>query len=187
MTKKTKLAEIAEEIRKCRKCKVGKSGLAVPGEGNPHADIMFVGEAPGKEEAKCGRPFIGRSGRLLRSAITGIGLREEDVFITSPVKYLPDRGTPTDEDIIHGRVHLFRQLEVISPKIIVLLGKTACLAVLGKKIAIVAERGKVIEKDGMKCLITFHPAAAIRFLKFKAGFLEDIGSLPGLMKDLSER
>ena len=184
MDKRTKLAEIAEEIRKCRKCKTGKSGLSVPGEGNPDADIMFVGEAPGKEEAKCGRPFIGRSGKLLRSAITGIGLREEDVFITSPVKYLPDRGTPTDEDIFHGRVHLFRQLEVISPKIIVLLGNTACVAVLGNKTAVTREHGKVIEKEGMKCLITFHPAAAIRFQKFKGSFLEDFGVLRRMLQDV---
>ena len=186
MDKQSKLAEIADEIRKCRKCKVGKSGLSVPGDGNPDADIVFVGEAPGKEEAKCGRPFIGRSGKLLRSAITGIGLSEEDVLITSPVKYLPDRGTPTDDDIVHGCVHLFRQLEVINPKIIVLLGSTACRAVLGKKIAVTAEHGKVIEKDGMKCLITVHPAAAIRFQKNKAVFLEDFGVLRRLMQDLSQ-
>jgi uracil-DNA glycosylase family 4 len=187
MDKRTELAEIAEEIKKCRKCKVGKSGLSVPGEGNPDADIMFVGEAPGKEEAKCGRPFIGRSGKLLRLAITGIGLREEDVYITSPVKYLPDRGTPTAEDIIHGRVHLFRQLEAIQPKIIVLLGNTACLAVLGNKTAVTSLHGKVIEKDGLKCLITFHPAAALRFTKIKAGFLEDFGILRKLVKDLSKK
>lgn len=187
MNKGTKLAEIAEEIRKCRKCKVGKSGMAVPGEGNPDADIMFVGEAPGKEEAKCGRPFIGRSGKLLRSALTGIGLLEEDVFITSPVKYLPDRGTPTEEDIIHGRMHLFRQIEVINPKLIVLLGNTACVAVLGNKTAVTREHGKVIDKDGVKCLITLHPAAAIRFPKIKASFLEDFGNLQKLMKDFSTR
>lgn len=187
MNRKSKLAEIAEEIGKCRKCKAGKSGVAVPGEGRADADIVFVGEAPGKEEAKCGRPFIGRSGKLLRSTITGIGLREEDVFITSPVKYLPDRGTPTDEDIVHGRMHLFRQLDVIKPKIVVLLGNSACLAVLGNKTAVTSEHGKVIEKDGLRCLITFHPAAAMRFPKTKTGFLEDFGILRGLIRDLSKK
>ncbi|MGO9377841.1 MAG: uracil-DNA glycosylase [Dissulfurispiraceae bacterium] len=187
MDKRLTLAEIANEIEKCRKCKVGKSGLAVPGEGDPNADIMFVGEAPGKEEAKCGRPFIGRSGKLLRSTITGINLREQDVYITSPVKYLPDRGTPTVEDIAHGRVHLFKQLEVINPRIIVLLGNSACLAVLGNNTAVTGEHGKVIEKDGMKCLITFHPAAAMRFPKIKAGFLDDFGILKKLIQDLSKK
>src|SRR5437762_582030 len=107
MNKQKALDEIAKEIEKCEVCKVGKTGVAVPGEGNPDADIVFIGEAPGKTEAKTGKPFVGRSGQLLRSLIREIGLDDvKDVFITSPVKYLPLRGTPTPQDIAHGRVHL---------------------------------------------------------------------------------
>lgn len=181
--KESKLAEIAEEIMKCRKCKVGKTGLAVPGEGNPDADIVFVGEAPGKEEARIGRPFVGRSGKLLRSMITGIGLSEEEVFITSPVKYLPERGTPTDDDIVHGVTHLIKQLDIIAPKIIVLLGNAACRAVLGRKMSITNRHGKVMEKDGRKYLMTFHPAAAMRFPKIKEGFVKDFGILKSLIRE----
>ena len=92
----------------------------MPGEGNPDAHIIFLGEAPGKNEAATGRPFIGRSGQLLRKMIRSLGLKESDVFITRPVKYLPDRGTPSKEQIAHGRTHLTKQLTVINPKIIVL-------------------------------------------------------------------
>ncbi len=184
MNKKDKLAAIAEEIEKCRKCRAGKSGEAVPGEGNPDAKVMFIGEAPGKQEALAGRPFIGRSGKLLRSMIREIGLDEDEVFITSPVKYLPDRGTPAAEDIIHGSTHLFKQLDVIDPEILVLLGSAASFAVLGKKIAVSAEHGNVIDHDGRKCLITFHPASALRFPKIRKSFIEDFGVLKRLIKEI---
>jgi uracil-DNA glycosylase family 4 len=173
--KKDKLDAIAEEIKKCRKCKAGKSGHPVPGEGNPDAEIMFIGEAPGKQESLTGRPFVGRSGKLLRSLIKETGLQEEDVYITSPVKYLPDRGTPTADDIVHGRMHLFKQLDVIGPKILVLLGE---------KIAVTTEHGKIVEQDGRKCLITLHPASALRFPKIRKSFIEDFGVLKRLVKEL---
>src|ERR1700685_3374875 len=102
MDKQKELDRLAREIENCKICKIGKNGKAVPGEGNPDAKIAFIGEAPGKQEAVIGRPFIGRSGQLLRSLIREIGLKEDEVYITSPVKYLPERGTPTSEDIAHG-------------------------------------------------------------------------------------
>lgn len=167
MTKSEHLKKIAREIQRCKLCKDGKSGKAVPGEGNPYADIVFLGEAPGREEARTGRPFVGRSGKLLRSLIGSIGLKEEDVYITSPVKYLPDRGTPTREDIVHGRMHLLKQLDVIAPKLIVLLGKTAAKAMLDQDIPILKEHGKIIQKDGRRYFLTLHPAAAVRLQKFR--------------------
>lgn len=161
--KKSVLKIIAKEIEKCEVCKEGKSGKAVVGEGNPDADIAFIGEAPGREEAKTGRPFVGRSGKLLRSLIQDSGLKEEDVYITSPVKYLPDRGTPSSSDIAHGRIHLMKQLLVINPKIIVLLGSVAAQGVLQEKIPITKEHGKIIKKDNKKYFLTYHPAAGLRF------------------------
>ncbi len=187
MDKQSMLDAISQEIKSCRKCKIGKSGVAVPGEGNPDAEIVFVGEAPGKEEARVGRPFIGRSGKLLRYMIRDVGLNERDVFIMSPVKYLPDRGTPDTDDIIHGRTHLFKQLDVIEPKIIVLLGNTACMAVLGEKVQVSARHGDIIEKDGRKCLVTFHPAAAMRFPKIRAGFIRDFGILKKMIGNIPEK
>jgi DNA polymerase len=172
--KVARLKSIAKEIEDCEICKKDKSGKAVPGEGNPDADIVFVGEAPGKTEAKTGRPFVGRSGKFLRSLIREIGFKEERVFITSPVKYLPDRGTPSKSDINHGRLHLLKQLKIIDPKVIVLLGKVACFGVLGEQILISKRHGSVVEKNNKKYFITFHPSAALRFPPIKKLFVGDI-------------
>ncbi len=184
MTKQQQLDQIASQIENCKICKKDKIGVAVPGEGNPDADIVFIGEAPGKQEAKSGRPFIGRSGQLLRSMIREIGLDDEkDVYITSPVKYLPVRGTPSSEEIAHGRVHLEKQLEIIQPTFVVLLGRVAAEGVLQKKVYVTKERGEVIEeKDGIKYFLTYHPAAVLRFpSKFKAGMLEDFKKVKNLI------
>lgn len=163
MDKARALNQIAKEIEKCKICKVGKSGKAVAGEGNPDADIVFIGEAPGRKEAATGRPFVGRSGQLLRSLIRLAGLKEEDVYITSPVKYLPDRGTPSSADIAHGKIHLDKQLKIIKPKITVLLGSVAARGVLGEKVSVNKMHGKTEEKNSTKYFFTFHPAAALRF------------------------
>lgn len=166
MDKSGKLQKIADDIARCNVCKHGKSGMPVPGEGNPDADIMFLGEAPGRTEAATGRPFVGRSGKLLRRMIAEAGLSESEVYITSPVKYLPDRGTPTKEDIKHGRTHLSEQIGVIEPKIIVLLGATAAYAMLEKVVPVMKEHGNILETDGRKYLLTLHPAAILRFPKY---------------------
>ncbi len=187
MDKQKALDNIAKEIEDCEICKIGKNGKAVPGEGNPAADIAFIGEAPGKQEAVSGKPFIGRSGKLLRGLIREIGLKEEDVYITSPVKYLPDRGTPTSEDIAHGRIHLMKQFAVIQPKVVVLLGRVAAEGVLQKKVAVSKEHGEVIEeKNDIKYFLTYHPAAALRFPnKFKQFLQEDFKKVKAEINNLS--
>ncbi len=153
----------------------------------PRRAGRFVGEAPGKEEAKTGRPFVGRSGKFLRERIEEIGLTEDDIFITSPGHYLPLRGTPSKETILHGRTHLFKQLEIINPKIVVLLGNTACTALLDSKKEILREHGKIVEKNGRIHLITFHPAYAMRFPKGKKLFLKDFQKVKQLISaDLPE-
>lgn len=177
MNKEKALQEIALEIENCDTCKVNKHGKAVPGEGNPDAEVLFVGEAPGRTEAETGRPFIGRSGKLLRKLINEVGLLEQNVFITSPVKYLPDYITPTPQDVEHGRTHFDKQIEIIDPKIIVLLGRVACLAVLKKNISVVKEHGTIAEENGRKYFITVHPAAALRFVKMKQLLVTDFEKL----------
>ncbi len=167
VNKQYELEAIAKEIETCRVCRKESSGKAVPGEGNPDAKIVFLGEAPGRTEAATGRPFVGRSGQLLRATIRSIGLKEKDIFITSPVKYLPDRGTPSKEQIVHGRKHLYKQLDIIKPKIIVLLGKTAVTAMLDRSSAILQEHGSIVKKDNRTYVITLHPAAVLRFPKYK--------------------
>lgn len=181
MNKQAELDKIAREIELCEVCKKDAIGKAVPGEGNPDADIMFVGEAPGKTEAATGRPFIGRSGKLLRKLINEAGLNEGDVYITSPVKYLPVYGTPKKEDIEHGRQYMERQIQIINPKVIVLLGSVAAQAILGEKIPVSTRHGEVIERNGRKYFITVHPAAALRFTRMKDMLLSDFHKLKSIV------
>ncbi len=177
MSKEKALGKIAREIIACPLCKKGCIGKAVPGEGNANARIVFVGEAPGKEEAKIGRPFVGRSGKFLRERMKEIGLTENDFFITSPGHYLPHRGTPTMESVLHGRTHLFKQIEIIDPEIIILLGNTACIAMLDRKVEISRDHGQFVEKNGRTHLITLHPAYAMRFPEGGKMFLMDFQKL----------
>lgn len=181
MTKQEQLDKIARQIKSCKLCKVNKIGMAVPGEGGPDADVMFIGEAPGKNEAKTGRPFIGRAGKLLRELIKEAGLKDEQVFITSPVKYLPEHVTPTLEEIEHGRKHLEDQMQVIKPKVMVLLGRVAVLAVLKRDVAIAKEHGTVVEADGRKYLIAYHPAAPLYSPKLRVELVNDFKKLKSLL------
>lgn len=182
MNKEKALKRIADEIARCALCKKGGTGKAVPGEGNPDARVVFIGEAPGNEEARSGRPFIGRSGKFLRQMIKEAGLNENKIFITSPVHFLPLRGTPAKEMIIHGRKHLFKQLSVIDPKIVVLLGNTACLAMLDRKVGITQAHGSTIKEDGRTYYVTFHPAYAMRFPEGKKQFIRDFRKLKRIIK-----
>lgn len=181
MDKNKELRKIAREIEACSLCKEWGSGKAVPGEGNPDAKIMFIGEAPGTEEAKTGRPFVGRSGKLLRAMIREIGLDERDVFITNPVKYMPTRGTPSRENIVHSRSHFLKQFSIIGPQVIVLLGSIASSAVLDEGIAVTKEHGNIIYRDGKHYFITFHPSAALRFSETKEKFKGDFQKLKALL------
>lgn len=186
-SKESSLGRIAKEIEGCKECRLNKIGKAVPGEGNADADIVFIGEAPGKKEAETGRPFVGRSGKLLRKLLEDAGLKEKDVFITSPVKYLPEYVTPSMKDIEHGRIHLFAQLGIINPKIVVLLGNTACLAVLGEKFFISKEHGRIVNKNGINYLITYHPAAPLYSPRLRETIKKDFLKLKELIKHETER
>lgn len=180
--KQEELEEVSREIENCRECKKGKSGKAVPGEGNPNAKIFFVGEAPGRKEAKTGRPFVGPSGRYLTHLLNSIGVNREEVYITSPVKYFPGFRAPTDDEISHGKTHLLEQIEVVKPKLIVLLGNVAVKVLLGEGFKISKIHGKPIKKEGVIYFPTFHPSAARRFLKFRRLMREDFKKLKDLPK-----
>lgn len=174
------LKKIAFEIAKCRGCKKNTSGLPVPGEGDPNARVMFVGEAPGRKEAETGRPFVGRAGKLLTELLTGIGIKRSDVYITSPVKYYPGKRTPKSSEIKHGAVHLLAQINIIQPKCIVLLGKSAHKALIGD-VPVVKNHGKSFKKGGIVYFSTFHPAAALRFPKYVKVMEEDFAKLKTLI------
>lgn len=158
------------------------SKTLVPGEGPLDADVVLLGQAPGRNEDIQRRPFIGVSGRLLDHMIQVAGLKRDRVYILSTVQFFPpENRAPTDEEIEWCRPFLMRQIKVIKPKIVVLLGSVASKEMLG--IAnVMSEHGKVAEKDGIAYLVTIHPAAAIRMKKFTPLLEQDFRKLKGLAK-----
>jgi len=185
--KATALEKIAEQIASCRRCRLDGVGKPVVGEGNPNAEIVFVGEAPGRKEAESGRPFVGRAGQWLRRSIRNMGLDERSVYFTSPIKYRLVRRKPRPADVSHGRVHVLRQLEIIDPKIVVLLGNAACLGVLSEHVHVGDQHGSVILRNGRTYLITYHPAAAARFPAVRKAVLQDFRKLKALAGQLKDR
>jgi len=177
---------LASQIRECRLCPLWKSRTnPVPGEGNPHAEIMIVGEGPGEEEDLQGRPFVGRSGRLLTEALRQAGLNREDVFITNVVKCRPPNNRePTPEErttCINN--YLLKQIEAVNPRVILLLGSVAVQSLLGIG-SVTAVRGKTFEKKGRVYFCTFHPAAALYNPNNKSIFFRDIQSAKELNDSL---
>jgi DNA polymerase len=184
MTQKDKLLEkVTSEILGCMVCNKNKLGLLVPGEGNSNAKIVFIGEAPGKEEIKTGKPFVGRAGKLLRELIASIGLKPEDVFITSAVKYLPKTYiTPKPSDITHGQIHLEAQLQIIKPKVIVILGNTSAVSLLPHKVSISEVHGTFVKGDSHTYFISYHPAAPLYSPKLRPTIFKDFKKLKKYIK-----
>ena len=137
----------------------------VPGEGFLDAEVMLVGQAPGAREDKEGRPFVGISGRLLDSLIGKAGLKRSSCYITSVVQFFPPRNrVPTPKEIEAGKEFLLKQIEIINPKIIVLLGSVAAKVVIGAE-EIMKKHGTIIKKGNRVYFLTLHPAAAVRLKK----------------------
>lgn len=170
--------EIADMIRKCKKCHLHKTREnAVPGEGNPNAEVMFIGEAPGVKEDALGRPFVGRAGKFLDELLEGVSLGRKDVFIGNVIKCRPPGNrNPTKEEINACIQYLIMQIEIISPKIICTLGNVALDAILGKK-QISKVHGKIFDINGRKVIPMYHPAAGIRMRKLKNVMKEDMNIL----------
>lgn len=165
------LQTVAEQVRLCTRCRLRQSRAhAVPGEGHPRARVMFIGEAPGRQEDETGRPFMGPSGRFFDELLGLAGLSRAGVFITSVNKCRPPRNRTPRADEIETCVaaHLNRQLTAIAPEVLVLLGATAVRGVLRAKVPRLAElAGKEIEHEGRRVLVTYHPAAGMRFPKVR--------------------
>ena len=164
------LETLTSEVRQCRLCGLGSSRTnAVPGEGNPRARIMFVGEAPGADEDAQGRPFVGRAGQLLDKIIAACGLRREEVFIGNILKCRPpDNREPRPDEIINCLPYLQRQIEAINPDVIVALGAHAAKTLLNTPKSIGHLRGQFhqycagIGRAPVKLMPTFHPAYLLR-------------------------
>ena len=156
------LEKIATDVRGCPLCKLARTRKnAVPGEGQISAKIMFIGEAPGRSEDEKGKPFVGAAGRILDNLLKKAGIERSQVFITNIVKCRPPNNrVPEEDELIACRPYLDRQIALIKPKVICILGRTAYSSILGGN-SITASRGKVIERSGQKYFSTFHPAAVI--------------------------
>jgi len=164
------MRQLREEIGDCRKCKLsGKRTNIVFGEGNPDARLMFIGEAPGREEDRQARPFVGDAGRLLTRLIEKMGFRREDVYIANIVKCRPPMNRdPENDEIEKCQGFLQRQIEIINPDVIMSLGRISALTLIGNdKLKISAIRGKFFDYHGIPLMPTFHPAYLMRNPKDK--------------------
>jgi uracil-DNA glycosylase len=164
------LEKIANEVRQCHKCDLGSLRTnAVPGEGNPKARILFVGEGPGADEDAQGRPFVGRAGKLLDKIITACGLKRSDVFIANIVKCRPpENREPRANEIINCFPYLQKQIEIINPDVIVALGAPAARTLLNTNKSIGQLRGQFYEyyaglgSTPIKLMPTYHTAYLLR-------------------------
>ena len=159
----TELEAVAAEAAGCTRCRLHQSRTQVVfGQGDPHADLMFVGEAPGFHEDRQGVPFVGPSGQLLNRLLEGIGLRREDVYICNVVKSRPPQNRdPLPDEIVACRPWLDAQIRLVDPKVVVTLGNFAAKTLLETTTGITRLRGRTYPFQGRVLLPTFHPAAAL--------------------------
>ncbi len=166
--KASNLKKLKKSIAEIRNCTLKKNAKNVVfSDGNPKSKIMLIGEAPGANEDEEGLPFVGRAGALLDKMLTAINLDRKKVYISNIINYRPpDNRRPTDEEIKRYLPFITKHIEIINPKILVLLGSTAMNALIGNEIVISKMRGKWIEKKFGNCktsvIITFHPAFLMR-------------------------
>ena len=190
------LEKLAAKVRVCKECHLHKSRKnAVPGEGNYNAKLMFIGEGPGYDEDRLGRPFVGRAGQLLDKIIAAMGMKREDVFIANIVKCHPmvdpshpeNRGNdrkPAPDEINACLHYLERQIDLIKPKIICSLGSVSATTITGIEAPLGSLRGKFHDYKGIKLMPTFHPAALLRNPNWKKDAWEDMKKI---MKELARK
>jgi uracil-DNA glycosylase family 4 len=181
-----KLDSIAKNVKVCEKCKLCETRTkAVPGKGRFDADVIFVGEAPGRNEDIHGEPFVGAAGKRLDMILEDTGINREDVYITNIVKCRPPKNrVPSKQEEEACNDFINQEIEIINPKIICVMGNTAYGTLLDGK-EITKNHGKIVEKDGRKFFVTFHPAATIYNQKLIDELKNDFRKLADLlgMKD----
>jgi DNA polymerase len=167
--KEKALGALRDEIGDCQRCRLstGRKNL-VFGEGSPDADLMFIGEGPGREEDRQGRPFVGDAGKVLTNLIKKMGLKREEVYIANIVKCRPPMNRdPESDEVQTCSPFLERQIEIIQPKVIMALGRIASHRLVGSMVPISRLRGTFYEFKGIPLMSTFHPAYLIRNPKDK--------------------
>ena len=170
------LDAVAAQVASCTKCPLYKTALnPVPGTGNPKAELMCVGEAPGATEDEQGHPFVGAAGQLLTKILAAVDLKREDVFICNVLKHRPPGNrNPLPDEVTACSPYLFRQFELIRPKAILALGTFAAQALLQTKLSIGKLRSQVHRFHGVPLIVTYHPAALLRNPSWKRPTWEDV-------------
>ena len=168
--------DLEKSILECKKCRLCTNRTNIVfGQGNKKARLMFIGEGPGADEDKQGIPFVGKAGQLMNNAFQALEINREDVYIANIVKCRPPSNrVPEDDEVQMCLNYLRNQVILIKPKIIVLLGSTALKNILGKEYGITAVRGNWMEKNGIKYMPTWHPAALLRDENKKIEFWQDL-------------
>ena len=186
------LIEIAEQVKVCTKCGLCKArAKAVPGSGNPNADVMFIGEGPGKNEDLQGEPFVGAAGKFLEELLAGINMKRQDVFITNVVKCRPPGNRdPEPEEVATCYPYLEKQVALIKPKLIVLLGRHAMYRFLPSSLQISAVHGQAFNYKGIATekqvyLPLYHPAVALYNGSFRDTLKKDFAKIPILLKKIA--
>jgi uracil-DNA glycosylase len=189
--KKHLLTVLANRYKKCQHCPLAAQGRTqvVFGVGNPNAKIMFIGEAPGRDEDIQGKPFVGRAGQLLTKIIEAMGLTRDEVYITNVVKSRPPQNrTPTfEERETCKNLILLKEIAIIKPKIICTLGLSATKGLLGDEITISQVRGRFFHYQGTLLMPTYHPAYLLRNPAEKRVIWEDMKKIMEKLKELEEK
>jgi uracil-DNA glycosylase family 4 len=181
------LVTLRDEIGDCTRCKLHRLGRThvVFGVGNPNADLMFVGEAPGYDEDQQGIPFVGRAGQLLTKIIEAIELKRDDVYIANVIKCRPpENRNPEPDEVATCQPFLFSQIRAIAPKVIVALGSFAAKTLLSTESPISRLRGRVYDFEGAKLICTFHPAYLLRSPDRKRDTWEDMKKVRQLLSNV---
>ena len=178
------LSEIADRVRACKDCALSTGRTnAVPGEGPVDAEVMFIGEGPGFQEDRQGRPFVGPAGQFLDQLLADAGMSREQVFIANMIKCRPPQNRdPAPAEMAACSKYLDRQIELIDPKLIVTLGRFS----LGRFFpgeSITRARGRVRHKDGRAIFPVMHPAAGLRREEMKASIIQDFKAIPGILEE----
>jgi uracil-DNA glycosylase len=180
------LEQIREDLGDCRRCKLAPARRNIVfGSGNPHAELMFVGEAPGADEDEQGLPFVGRAGQLLTKIIEAIEMRREDVYICNILKCRPPGNrNPESDEIASCEPFLLRQIAAIRPKVICALGTFGAQTLLRTKEPISRLRGQFIDYRGARLMATFHPAYLLRNPGEKRKVWEDVQKIRDYLRSL---
>ena len=189
LERQARLIQLEEEARDCQLCNLCQGRQKVVfGSGDPDADLMFIGEGPGAEEDRQGLPFVGRAGELLTKIIEAIGLRREGVYIANIVKCRPPGNRdPKPDEVAQCRGYLEQQIDLIEPKIIVLLGRVAAQTMLGNDLTLGRMRDQWHRVREVEARVTYHPAALLRSSSFKRPTWEDMQVVRDRLAEVSAR